>query len=80
MQRLAVEASLQVDVIESVLAVKPLNHTLVDRLNDNYRTVEVGLCVHVPYNPVNECAEEVTLAKLDDFLWHCTLWCRALVK
>ena len=75
---LAIETSLKVYVVKAILTVEPLNHTAVDRLNDNDRTVEICLGIHVPYNPVNECTEEVTLTKLDDSLWHYTLRCSAL--
>ena len=67
-------------MVEAVLAVEPVNHTALDGLNHNHRTVEVGLLVHVPYNPVNESTEEVTLTKLNDFLWHHALRSRALVQ
>ena len=53
-------------VIQAVLTVEPLYHTFVNRLNDYYRTVEVGLGVHVPYNPINESTKEITFTKLDD--------------
>ena len=69
----AVQTTLQVDVIEAVLTIQPLYHTFVNRLNDSYRTVEVRLCVHVPYDPVHKCAEEVTLTKLNDLLGSDTL-------
>ena len=67
-------------MIEAVLTVQPINHTASQWLNYNDRTVEVGLLVHVPYNPVNECTQEVTLAKLDDFLWRYALRSSALVQ
>ena len=70
---LAVQTALQVHVIEAVLTVQPLYHTFLDRLNDSYRTVEVRLSVHVPYNPVHKCAEEVTFTKLNDLLGSDTL-------
>ena len=65
---LAVLTALQVDVIEAVLAIEPLHHTTFDWLNDNNRSVEVGLLVHIPDDPINKCTEEVTFTKLDDFL------------
>ena len=67
---LAVLAALQVDVVQAVLAVEPFCHTALDRLYDNDRTVEVGLLVHVPDNPINERAEEVSFAKLNHFFGH----------
>ena len=64
----AIQAALQVNVIEAILAIKPFCHTAVNRLNNSYRGVEIGLLVHVPDNPIYECAEEITFAKLNDFL------------
>ena len=74
---LAIETSLKVYVVKAILTVEPLNHTAVDRLNDNDRTVEICLGIHVPYNPVNESAKEVSLTELDYFLRHYTLRCSA---
>ena len=76
---LAVLTSLKVYVIEAVLTVEPVNHTFFNRLHNNYRAVEVGLLVHVPHNPVNECTQEVTLTKLDDLLRHNALRSSTLV-
>ena len=77
---LAIQTALQIHVIEAVLTVEPLHHSFVNRLNNYYRTVEVRLCVHVPYDPVNKCAKEVTLAKLNDFLRHHALRSCELVQ
>ena len=40
---------------------------------------EVGLLIHIPYNPIYECTEEVTFTKLNDFLWSDALRSSALV-
>ena len=66
-------------MIEAVLTVEPVYHTLSQRLHYNDRAVEVGLLVHVPHDPIYECTEEVTLAKLNDFLWSHALRRGALV-
>ena len=76
---LAVLLTLKVYVIEAVLTVQPVNHTTSQWLNYNDRTVEVGLLVHIPYNPIYECTEEVTFTKLNDFLWSDALRSSALV-
>ena len=67
---LSVETALEVYMVEAVLTIEPVYHTSFYRLYDNNATVEVGLLIHVPNNPVNECAEEVSLTELNDFLWH----------
>ena len=77
---LTILLTLKVYMVEAVLTVQPVNHTASQRLNDNNRTVEVGLLVHIPYNPVNKCAKEVALTKLDNFLWHNALWSCTLVQ
>ena len=77
---LTVQTALQINVIQAVLTVEPLYHTFLDRLNNSYRTVEIGLCVHVPNNPVHECAEEVTFTKLNDLLGSHALRRRPLVQ
>ena len=77
--RFTIETTLKINVVETVLTIEPRNHTLVDRLNYDYRAIEIGLSVHVPYNPVNESAKEVSFAKLDNSFWHYTLRCSALV-
>jgi hypothetical protein len=66
-------------VIEAVLAIEPLYHTTLDRLNNNNRSVEVSLLVHIPDNPIYECTEEVTFTKLDDYLRSHALWRGLLV-
>ena len=70
---LAVEATLQVHVVEAVLSVEPLYHAFVNRLYHYNGAVEVGLGIHIPDNPIYKCAEEVAFAELDD-----TLGCHAL--
>ncbi len=76
---LTVQTTLQVDMVQAVLPVEPFYHTFVNRLNDNDRCIEIGLCVHVPNNPIHECAEEVPLAELNDFLRCYTLRRRQFV-
>ena len=76
---LAVLLTLKVYVIEAVLTVQPVNHTTSQWLNYNDRTVEVGLLVHIPYNPIYECTEEVTFTKLNDSLRSDTLRSGTLV-
>ena len=76
---LAILTSLQVDVVQAVLTVEPLGHTSFNRLDDDYRTVEVGLLVHVPDNPIYERAKEVTLSELNHLLGHYALRCKLLV-
>ena len=78
--RLTILTTLEIDMVEAVLTVKPLYHTSVNRLNDNNRAVEVCLGIHVPYNPVNKSTEEITLTKLDDSLRCHTLWGSEFVK
>ena len=71
--------TLKVDMIETVLTIQPIYHTASQWLNDNDRTVEVGFLIHIPYNPIYECTEEVTFTKLNDFLWSDALRSSALV-
>ena len=70
--------SLQIQVIEAILSVEPVNHAVFNRLNYNDRSVEVCLLIHVEDNPVNKGTEKITFSKLDDSLRHsafggCTL-------
>ena len=67
---LAVLTSLQVYMIEAVLGIEPIGHTFLDGLYDNDASVEVGLLVHVPDDPVNERTEEITFTELNYFLGH----------
>ena len=76
---LAVLTTLQVDVIQTVLTVQPVDHAAVDGLYDNNRTVEVGLLVHVPDNPINECTKEVSLTKLNHLFRHHALRSKVFV-
>ena len=78
--RLTFQTTLQVHMIQAVLTVEPLHHTFVNRLNHNHRTVEIGLGIHVPYNPIYECAEEVAFTKLDDSFGSHTLRSSPLVQ
>ena len=67
---LTVLTTLQVNMIQTVLTVQPVDHTLVDGLYDDNRTIEVGLLVHIPDNPINKSTEEVTLTKLNHLFRH----------
>ena len=60
-------------MIQAVLTVEPVYHAFFDRLNDNYRAVEVCLLVHVVNNPINKRTEEVSFTKLNDFFRHYAL-------
>ena len=60
-------------MVQAVLTIEPLYHTLVDGLYDDDTTIEVGLLVHVPDNPINERTEEVTLTKLNHLFRHYAL-------
>ena len=55
-------------MVEAVLAVEPVYHASLDRLHYNHAGVEVSLLIHVVDDPVDEAAEEVSFAKLDDSL------------
>ena len=77
--RLTILASLQVYMIEAVLAIEPVYHTALYWLHYYYRTIEVCLLVHIPNNPVYECAQEVTLAKLNDLFGHYALGSKMFV-
>ena len=57
-------------MIETVLGIEPVNHTFLNRLYNDYRTIEVCLLVHVPDNPIYECAEEVTFTELNHLFRH----------
>ncbi len=67
---LAVLTTLQVHVVQAVLTIQPLNHTLSQRLYDDDRTIEVSLLVHVPDNPINKGAQEISFTELNNFLGH----------
>ena len=67
-------------MVEAVLTIEPLNHSFVNRLDYNDRAVEIGLSIHVPNNPVNKSAQEITLAKLDNLLRCSALWGSLLVE
>ena len=75
-----IQSSLQIDVIEAILTIEPIHHTLLDRLHNHYRRVEVCLLIHVIDNPVHKTAKEVSLAKLDNSLRCMALRSRASVQ
>ena len=77
---LSVQATLQIDVVEAILPIKPIHHSLLDRLNHHYRRVEIRFLIHVINNPVHKTAKEVSLAKLDDSLRCMALRSRASVQ
>ena len=77
---LSVETSLEVDVVEAILAVEPIDHTALDGLYDDDAGVEVGALVHVADDPINEATEEVAFAKLDDAFGCVALGSRARIK
>ena len=55
-------------MVKAVLLVEIVNHTLLDRLDEYDRSVEVGLLICFPDNPVNKCAEKIALTELNHFL------------
>ena len=57
-------------MIQAVLCIEPVNHTTLDGLYYNNATVEVGLLVHVPDNPINKSTEEIALTKLNNLFRH----------
>ena len=65
--RLAVQQALQIQVIQAVLLVEPFNHALFDRLHNHHGTVEIGLLVSFPDNPLDKGPEEVAFSELDNF-------------
>jgi len=77
---LAIQTTLQIDVVETVLTVEPIHHAAFDGLNHHHAAVEVGLLIHVVDNPVNKTAKEITLAKLDDSFGCMALRSRASVE
>ena len=77
---LTVLAALQVDVVQAVLPVQHVHHTLLDGLHHHHRAVEVSLLVHVPDNPIHKCAQEVTLAELYHLFRHHALRSELFVK
>ena len=71
---LPVNKALQVNMIEAVLGLQAVGHALSNGLYDDDRCIKVSALIHLPHNPVYECAKEVTLAKLDDTLGAMCLW------
>ena len=65
---LAVLQTLQIQVVQAILLVEPAHHAFLDGLDHHYGTVEVRLLVGLPDNPLDECAEEVSFAKLNHLL------------
>ena len=53
-------------MVKSILSINHIYHTSVDRLNQYYTGIEISLLVCVPYDPIYESSEEVTLTKLND--------------
>jgi len=77
---LTVLAALQVHVVEAVLTVQHIGHALLDGLHHDDTAVEVGLLVHIPDDPIHECAEEVALAELYHLFRHHALRSELFVK
>ena len=65
---LAVLETLEIQVIQAVLLVEPADHALLDGLDHDDGAVEIGFLVGLPYDPLDERAEEVALTELDDLL------------
>ena len=66
--RLAVQESLEVQMIQAVLLVQHVDHTTVDGLDHYDGSVKVRLLVGFPDNPLDESPQEVAFAELDDLL------------
>ena len=77
---LTVFLALKVHMIETVLAVEPVDHTTLDGLYHHYRGVEVCALIHVVDNPVYKGTQEIALTKLNDSFRHHALGGGTLVK
>ena len=47
--------SLEVYMIEIILRIQHVHHTFVDRLNNDYATIEIGFFVHIIDYPIYKC-------------------------
>ena len=63
-----------------VAITQDLHHALLDGLHHDHTAVEVRLLVHVPDDPIHECAEEVALAELNHLFGHHALRSELFVK
>ena len=70
---LTILTPLQVHVVQTVLTIEHVCHTLLDGLYDDDTSVEVSLLVHIPDNPIDEGPEEVSFSELNHLLRHHTL-------
>jgi len=61
--------------VKTFLSVDHIAHSLFEGLNDLDHSVEFSLFVHGVDHPVDECAEEVTFAELNDFYGHVNGFC-----
>ena len=52
-------------MIQSVLRVQDIDHSLFYRLHDNDSSIEVCLLVCIPYDPVDKGSQEVAFSKLN---------------
>ena len=77
---LAVKNTLQVNVIQVVLSVEHVHHATFNGLYHYHTSVEVGLFVHVPDNPVNKSAQEISFTKLNDAFGTLSLYGSLFVK
>ena len=77
---LTIQTSLQIDMIETILSIEPIDHASLNRLNHHHRGVEVGLLVHVIDNPIDKATQEIAFTKLDDSLRCMALRSRASVQ
>ncbi len=66
--RLAVQESLEVQMIQAVLLVQHIDHSAVDGLDHHDGSVKVRLLVGFPDDPLDESPQEVAFAELDDLL------------
>ena len=60
--------ALEIKMIEAILLVKHVHHSFLDGLYDHDGSVEIGLLVRFPDDPLDERAEEITFSELDDLL------------
>ena len=55
-------------MIETVLGLELFCHAMCYGLHDDNGGIEVGAPIHLPYNPIDECTQEVSFAELYDAL------------
>ena len=57
---------LQINMIQAILCLQPVDHPMLNGLNNDHATIKFHLVIHLLNNPIDKRPQKIPFAKLDD--------------